>query len=109
MPDKRENLGAKEFEIGLAELDKEMSQNPWIVAFAPIQLITAGGFLAVAYLKSRESTGDIDFLFDTEFASDKDIQKGFRECAAAVAQRLRYNTDWINNSMSIFVTAKARE
>lgn len=128
MTDGKEYLGAEDFakgrpanphsaayeltsasSSGLAELDKEMGKNPWIVAFAPIQLLTAGGFLAVSYLKSRESTEDIDFLFDTEFAGDEDIQKAFGECAETVAKRLGYSTDWINHSMSIFVTAKTRQ
>ncbi|KAJ5325760.1 uncharacterized protein N7506_008862 [Penicillium brevicompactum] len=109
MDDGKEYLEAEDFAKGLAELDKEMSQNPWIVAFAPIELITAGGFLAVSYLKNRESTGDIDFLFDSEFSGDRDIHKAFRECALAVAKRLGYNRKWINTSMSIFVTAKTRQ
>ena len=37
-----------------------MGENPWLIAFAPIRLITAGGFVAVSYLKNRESTGDLD-------------------------------------------------
>ncbi|CAG7941362.1 unnamed protein product [Penicillium salamii] len=86
-----------------------MGRNPWIVAFVPIQLITAGGFLAVSYLKNRESTGDIDFLFDSEFAGDKDIEQAFREAVLAVADRSGFHDEWINASMSVFVTAKTRQ
>lgn len=35
---------------GLLALDNAMGQDPWLVAFAPIRLISAGGFLAVSYL-----------------------------------------------------------
>ncbi|OJK02582.1 hypothetical protein ASPACDRAFT_39889 [Aspergillus aculeatus ATCC 16872] len=59
---------------GLTALDREMGSDEFIVAFAPIRLIAAGGFLAVTYLRSRESTGDIDYLIDPEFAGDQHIQ-----------------------------------
>ncbi|CAG8927397.1 unnamed protein product [Penicillium salamii] len=109
MPETKEYLNAKDFEIGLAELDKILAGNPWIVAFAPIQLITAGGFLAVSYLKSRESTGDIDFLFDIEFAGDKEIRTAFKEAVVDVAEQTGFHREWINDSMSIFVTSKTRQ
>lgn len=41
---------------GLEVLDREMGQNAWLIAFAPIRLITAGGFVAVSYLKTRIAT-----------------------------------------------------
>lgn len=44
--------------------------DPWLIAFAPIQIITAGGFLAVSNLKNRDSTGDIDYLIEPEWANE---------------------------------------
>lgn len=85
-----------------------MGINPWLVAFAPIRLMTAGGFLAVSYLKNRDSTGDIDFLLDPEYAGDKEIKNALRETATSVANELQYNEDWLNEAMSIFVSAQSR-
>jgi len=89
-------------------LDEEMGKNPWITAFAPIRLISAGGFLAVSYLKNRDSTGDVDYLIDPEFAADKEVQTAFQETISAVAEKLEFPDDWINEAMAIFVTGKAR-
>jgi hypothetical protein len=94
---------------GLAALDVEMSQGPWIIAFAPIRVITAGGFLAVSYLKNGESTGDIDNLIDPEFAGDEIIKKSLREAISRVSKRLDYRPDWINDDMAVFVTSAARQ
>jgi hypothetical protein len=86
-----------------------MGQNAWLIAFAPIRLITAGGFVAVSYLKNRDSTGDLDFLIDPEFAGDKDIEGPLRGAVLDVAERLSYNDDWVNDDMAIFVTKKTRQ
>ncbi|CAG7930368.1 unnamed protein product [Penicillium olsonii] len=88
---------------------KKMGRNPFIVAFAPIRFITAGGYLAVSYLQSRESTGDIDCLIDPEFVGDKDIITPFEEAVQVVAKKLDYNPEWMNDAMSIFVIQKTRK
>ena len=44
-----------------------MGSNAWLVAFTPIRVFTAGGFLAVSYLKNRDSTGDLDYLIEPEY------------------------------------------
>lgn len=93
---------------GLAALDDEMGRNMWLAAFAPIRPITAGGFLAVSYLKNRDSTGDIDYLIDPEFVGDKEIQNALNEAVCSVAERLHYNYEWINEAMAIFVTKETR-
>lgn len=86
-----------------------MGQNAWLFAFAPIRLITAGGFVAVSYLKSRDSTGDLDYLVDPEFAGDKDIESALQSVVLSVAEQLSYNDEWINSDMAIFVTKKTRQ
>jgi hypothetical protein len=86
-----------------------MSSNDWINAFAPIRIISAGGFLAVTYLKNRQSTGDIDYLIDPEFAEDKDIKGPLQTAINAVAHQLKYEDKWINEDMAIFVTKKTRQ
>lgn len=94
---------------GLLALDREMGRDDWLIAFAPIRLISAGGFLAVSYLKNRESTGDVDYLIDPEFAEDKEIQTAFHEAVISVADKLHFTNDWINEAMGIFVTKKTRQ
>lgn len=86
-----------------------MGQDVWLAAFAPIRIITAGGFLAVSYLKNRDSTGDIDYLIDPEFVEDKEVQDALHKAILSVARQLQYNNEWINEAMAIFVTKTARQ
>ncbi|KAL2851208.1 hypothetical protein BJX68DRAFT_69332 [Aspergillus pseudodeflectus] len=109
MTERKRYLGADDFNQGLHALDRQMGRSAWLAAFAPIRLVSAGGFLAVTYLKNRDSTGDIDYLIEPEFAQDKDIQYALKEAVASVAEQLAYNDDWINEAMAIFVTKEARE
>ncbi|KAL3469502.1 hypothetical protein BJX99DRAFT_69591 [Aspergillus californicus] len=108
MTERKRYLNAKDFELGLAALDSEMSRSEWLVAFAPIRLIAAGGFLAVSYLKNRETTGDLDYLIDPEFDGDDDIQRPLHEAVQSVADQLEFNDEWFNEAMSVFVTKKTR-
>ncbi|KAL5340241.1 hypothetical protein BJX70DRAFT_128103 [Aspergillus crustosus] len=105
---RKEYLDAKDFEEGLKVLDGEVGRNVWLTAFAPIKLVTAGGYLAVTYLMNRESTGDLDYLIEPEFAADHDIRSAFDEVILAVAERLNYNDEWLNGAMAIFVTKDTR-
>ncbi|KAL3464492.1 hypothetical protein BJX64DRAFT_91810 [Aspergillus heterothallicus] len=109
MTERKEFLDLRDFEQGLVALDAEMGRNPWLVAFAPIKFVTAGGFLALSYLKCRDTTGDLDYLIDPEFSGDQDIQRALHGAIRSVAQRLKYNDDWANEAMAIFVTKKSRE
>ncbi|CAI7607711.1 hypothetical protein PCG10_006457 [Penicillium crustosum] len=109
MTERKRFLDSKDLEEGLLALDREMGRDDWLIAFAPIRLISAGGFLAVSYLKNRESTGDVDYLIDPEFAEDKEIQTAFHEAVISVADKLHFTNDWINEAMGIFVTKKTRQ
>lgn len=95
--------------IGLETLDAEMGINPYLSAFGPIKLITAGGFLAVSYLGSRKTTGDLDYLLDPKWAHDSDIKNPLREAMGRVGERLQFNNDWINEDIALFVTKESRE
>ncbi|PYH77477.1 hypothetical protein BO82DRAFT_378051 [Aspergillus uvarum CBS 121591] len=97
------------FSQGLAALDREVGSDEFIVAFGPIGLIAAGGFLAVTYLRSRESTGDIDYLIDPESAGDQHIQIPPQKAIQSVARQKGFTNKWINEDMAIFVTRKARQ
>ncbi|KAL1855014.1 hypothetical protein Plec18170_004427 [Paecilomyces lecythidis] len=85
-----------------------MGLDDFIVAFAPIRMIAAGGFLAVSYLKNRESTGDLDYLIEPEFADDREIKTPLQRAIYSVASQLHYNEDWANQESDIFVTKEAR-
>ncbi|TEY83987.1 hypothetical protein BOTCAL_0023g00060 [Botryotinia calthae] len=63
---------------GLEELDKEMSNDPYLVAFAPSEIVTAGGFLAVWHLSSREATGDLNYIIHPEWSTDDEIKEPFQ-------------------------------
>ncbi|KAJ0414256.1 hypothetical protein BJY00DRAFT_34975 [Aspergillus carlsbadensis] len=109
MAERKRYLDADDFNKGLLALDHQMGHSAWLTAFAPIRLVSTGGFLAVTYLKNRDSTGDIDYLIEPEFAHDEDIQSALKEAVTSVAEQLTYNDDWINEAMAIFVTKEARE
>lgn len=70
-----------------------MGQNAWLIAFAPIRLVTAGAFVAVSYLKNRDRKGDLNYLIDPEFAGDRDIEGALRSAVLSVAERLSYKVD----------------
>ncbi|KAF7912673.1 uncharacterized protein EAF01_001694 [Botrytis porri] len=101
---KKRFLRADDFHHGLQELDKEMGHDEFLVGFAPIEIITAGGFLAVCYLKNRESTGDLDYIIDPEWATDADIQVPLEKAVLAVAEKCGFNNDWMNQEMGLFTT-----
>lgn len=86
-----------------------MGQDVWLIAFAPIRIISAGGFLAVTYLQNRESTGDVDYLIEPSLAGDKEVQGALHEAVRSVARKLEFNKDWFNEAMAIFVTQKTRQ
>ncbi|KAL3440451.1 hypothetical protein BJX65DRAFT_300482 [Aspergillus insuetus] len=105
MAERKRYLDADDFNQGfqgLRALDRQTGYNTWLTAFAPIRLVSAGGFLAVTYFKNRDSTGEIDYLIEPEFAQGQDIQSALREAVTSVAEQLAYNDGWINEAMAIF-------
>lgn len=80
----------------------------FIVAFAPIKLITAGGFLAVNYLKNRDTTKDLNYLLDPEWATDEDIKGPLEQAILRVSERLQISEKWANENMSLYVTKETR-
>ncbi|ESZ91176.1 hypothetical protein SBOR_8441 [Sclerotinia borealis F-4128] len=99
-------LNADDFKQGLQELDKEMEKSNFLTAFAPIEVVTAGGFLAVWYLKSRESTGDLDYIIHPEWSSDAEIKSPLQEAVWAVAEKCNFNMKWMNDEMGLFTTSE---
>ncbi|EFQ98612.1 hypothetical protein MGYG_01636 [Nannizzia gypsea CBS 118893] len=94
--------------VGLRALDEEIGKNEMVIAFAPIRLIAAGGFLAVMMLHNRTATGDLDYLMEPEWSSDVDIQKPFHDAIVKVSRDLDYNIEWANEDIGLFVTKDTR-
>ncbi|KAB8077334.1 hypothetical protein BDV29DRAFT_62211 [Aspergillus leporis] len=94
---------------GLELLDTKLAAVPVIFAFAPIKVIAAGGFFAVAHLKNRQTTKDLDYLLEPDWANDDDIKQSLREAIVQVADELGYPQTWANEDVALFVTKQARE
>ncbi|KAL4943862.1 hypothetical protein BDV06DRAFT_220823 [Aspergillus oleicola] len=108
MSDPGQSLDANAIQEALQALDEELGHFDFIVAFAPIKLITAGGFLAVNYLKNRDNTKDLNYLLDPEWATDEDIKGPLEQAILRVSQRLGIRETWANENMSSYVTKETR-
>lgn len=84
-----------------------MSKNYFLVAFAPINVVTVGGFLAVTYFKNREATGDLDYMLEPEWAQDNEIKSPFQAAIALVAKMEKFELDWMNDGLEIWATPSA--
>jgi hypothetical protein len=91
----------------LKQLDQEMSNSPFLIAFAPINVVSAGGFLSVTYFKNREATGDLDYMIDPEWANDDEIKDPFEAAIRSVAETQRLESDWMNNGLEIWANKSA--
>jgi len=86
-----------------------MTKSNFLTAFAPIDVVTTGGFLAVTYFKNREATGDLDYMIDPQWAQDDEIKTPFKEAIESVAEKEKFEDDWMNDELRIWTTPKARE
>lgn len=86
-----------------------MGKDEWLVAFAPITLLSAGGFLAVNFMRNRESTGDFDYLLEPQWARDNDIKGPLHGDMTRTAKRLGFTNDWANEDMAFFVPDGPRQ
>lgn len=95
------------FRAALRRLDHEMSKNDFLAAFAPINVVTVGGFLAVTYFKNREATGDLDYMIEPQWAQDDEIKSPLQEAINAVAELEKFEFDWMNDGLEIWATPTA--
>ncbi|KAF9893923.1 Chitin synthase, class 1 [Aspergillus nanangensis] len=105
----REKVIVASFGPGLEVLDSEMGKDEWLIAFAPITLLSAGGFLAVNFFRNRDSTGDLDYLLEPQWAHDNDIKEPLQGAMSRAARILGFTPDWANEEMAFFVPDWARE
>ncbi|KAJ5689965.1 hypothetical protein N7462_004357 [Penicillium macrosclerotiorum] len=94
---------------GLEVLDNEMGNDDWLVAFAPITLISTGGFLATNFFRNRESTGDLDYLLEPQWAHDNDVKKPLQDAMTRAARHLGFIDGWANDEMAFFVPDQFRQ
>ncbi|TAQ85333.1 hypothetical protein B7494_g6343 [Chlorociboria aeruginascens] len=93
----------------LKRLDQEMAKNDFLYAFAPINVVTVGGFLAVSYFKNRETTGDLDYMIDPQWAQDDEIKSPLKDAIDLVAQEEKFESEWMNDGLQIWATTAASE
>lgn len=86
-----------------------MGKDDWLIAFAPITLISTGGFLATNYFHNRDSTSDLDYLLEPQWASDNDVKRPLQNAMIRTANRLGFTEDWVNDDMAFFIPEQSRE
>jgi len=84
-----------------------MSKSDFLAAFAPINVVTIGGFLSVTYFKNRESTGDLDYMIDPEWIEDDEIKTPLKDAINSVAKKEKLELDWMNDGLEIWATPTA--
>lgn len=86
-----------------------MGKDDWLIAFAPITLISTGGFLATNYFRNRDSTSDLDYLLEPQWASDNDVKRPLQNAMIRTANQLGFTEDWVNDDMAFFIPEQSRE
>jgi len=104
----KQQLSAQNFWQGLELLDAEFEKSELLCALAPIRIMSAGGFLSIAYFENRESTVDLDYCLDPELFDNEDVKEDIRVAAEAVARQLLFPSSWFNDEMTIFASRSIR-
>lgn len=69
---------------------------------APIQLLSAGGFVAVTLFHNRVSTEDLDYIMNPDTPGVDKIKQKLQIAIEAVCRQRELPADWINSQMEIF-------
>ncbi|KAL4781249.1 hypothetical protein BJX76DRAFT_360112 [Aspergillus varians] len=75
----QEPLDANILLKALQALDTEIGYHAALHPVSPIKLISTGGFLAINFLKTQDTTKDLNFLLDPEWAIKGGIKKGLEQ------------------------------
>ncbi|RMD41709.1 hypothetical protein DV735_g3385, partial [Chaetothyriales sp. CBS 134920] len=67
-----------------------------------IQLLSAGGFVAVTLFHNRLSTKDIDYIMDPDTPNVDKIKGKLQNAIESVSRQRSLSADWINSRMEIF-------
>ncbi|KAK7431572.1 hypothetical protein QQZ08_001790 [Neonectria magnoliae] len=93
--------------IQRALLDTKIVENELLMSVASIRL-SIGGCLAVCLLDNRESSYDIDCVFDLNLAVVEDYADEFRATIAKVALNGGFGEQWLNRQIEIFISRSRR-
>lgn len=63
----------------------------------------------INYLRNRESTGDLDYFLEPQWAHDIDIKEPLHDAMLRTARCLGFANDWANEEMAFFITDKSRQ
>ncbi|RFU33501.1 hypothetical protein B7463_g2775, partial [Scytalidium lignicola] len=96
---RKDSRSATDFDTALHTLDNQMEKEVFLTTFAPIELISSGGYLAINFFKARESTQDLDYIIHPEWSDDEEIKKPFHSSIRAVAKIQGFDDDWMNDDM----------
>jgi hypothetical protein len=76
-----------------------MSKDDFLNAFAPINIVTVGGFVAVKYFKNRMAIGDLDYIIDPEWIRDDEIKAPLKDAITSVAEKEKLEHHWMNDNL----------
>lgn len=86
----------------LTALDEEIGNSKNLRKAIPINLLSAGGFVAVSYLRNRHATQDIDYIIDPSIENLGKIKEKLQKAILTVARKHKINHEWINAHMELF-------
>ncbi|EGX88130.1 hypothetical protein CCM_09266 [Cordyceps militaris CM01] len=86
----------------LRALDVEIGKSKNMSKIAPIQLLSAGGFVAVTLFHNRVSTEDLDYIMNPDTPGVDKIKQKLQIAIEAVCRQRELPADWINSQMEIF-------
>jgi len=84
-----------------------MAKKDWLIAFAPIDIVAVGGYVAVSHFKNRDATGDLDYLMDPQYKDDAELKTQLQEVIALVSEEEKLERNWMNDEVEIWATPAA--
>ncbi|KAM3565689.1 hypothetical protein ARSEF4850_001289 [Beauveria asiatica] len=108
-PVPKPKISAEQFDQALRALDVEIGKSKNISKIKPVQLLSAGGFVAVTLFRNRFATEDIDYIINPDAPNVDKIMDKFQAAIERVAKQRNLDKGWINTQMEIFVTGRNRQ
>ncbi|KAM3443358.1 hypothetical protein MY4824_000661 [Beauveria thailandica] len=108
-PVPKPKISAEQFDQALRALDVEIGKSKNISKIKPVQLLSAGGFVAVTLFRNRFATEDIDYIINPDTPNVDKIMGKFQAAIERVAKQRNLDKGWINTQMEIFVTGRNRQ
>lgn len=74
-----------------------------------VPIVAVGGAVNTVLLKSRASTGDVDFFYRTKDSASKDsnITHEVVEAAKRAEKELNLGSQWLNNHTAVFIEVRS--